>query len=126
VNVYCGPGCTLEQAHRDGSRIALWAGSELGHPFYQDYFRTPSGETSDLSLALFLPTAWERVGQEGIYRLTVLSQPSVRPTTLRIVVDVPSGTHITSTSPSVHVDGDSAVWEGTPTRRMQLEVTFGP
>jgi hypothetical protein len=126
VNVYCGPGCTLEQAHRDGSRIALWSGSELGHPFYQDYFRTPSGETSDLSLALFLPTAWERVGQEGIYRLTVLSQPSVRPTTLRIVVDVPSGTHITSTSPSVHVDGDSAVWEGTPTRRMQLEVTFGP
>jgi hypothetical protein len=56
----------------------------------------------------------------------VLSQPSVRPTTLRIVVEVPSGTHITSTSPSVHVDGDSAVWEGTPTRRMQLEVTFGP
>jgi hypothetical protein len=126
VNVYCGPGCSLEQAHRDGSRIALWSGSELGHPFYQDYFRTPSGEMSDLSLALFLPGAWQRVGREGIYRLTALSQLSVRPTTLRIEVVVPSGTHITSTSPSLSVDGDSAVWEGTPTRRMQLEVTFGP
>jgi hypothetical protein len=126
VNVYCGPGCTLEEAHRDGSRIALWSGSELGHPFYQDYFRTPSGETSDLSLGLFLPSAWQRVDREGIYRLTVLSQLSVRPTTLRIEIVVPAGTHITSTSPSVHVEGDSAVWEGTPTRRMHLEVTFGP
>jgi hypothetical protein len=126
VNVYCGPGCTLEQAHRDGSRVAQWSGSELGYPFYQDYFRTPSGETSDLSLDLSLPGAWERVGREGIYRLNVLSQVTVRPTTLRIEVVVPSGTHVTSTSPSLHVEGDSAVWEGIPTRRMEFEVTFGP
>jgi hypothetical protein len=126
VNVYCGHGCTLEQAHRDGSRVAQWSGSELGHPFYQDYFRTPSGETSDLSLDLFLPGAWERVGGEGIYRLTVLTQVTVRPTTLRIDVAAPSGTHITSMSPPLHVDGDSAVWEGTPTRRMEFEITFAP
>lgn len=126
LNVYCGPGCSLEEAHRDGSRIALWSGSELGHPFYQDYFRTPSGGTSDLSMGLFLPGAWGLEGSEGVYRLTVLSQVSVRPSRLRIEVVVPSGTHITSTSPMLDVDGDSAVWEGTPTRRMQVEVTFAP
>jgi Protein of unknown function (DUF4012) len=126
VNVYCGAGCTLEQAHRDGSRIPLWSGSELGHPFYQDYFRTASGETSDLSIGVFLPGAWQLVAGEGVYRLTVVSQLSVRPTNLRIDVVAPSGTHIIATSPSLRVEGNSAVWEGTPTRRMQFEVTFAP
>ncbi|MEO8293271.1 MAG: DUF4012 domain-containing protein [Actinomycetota bacterium] len=126
LNVYCGPGCSLEAADRDGSGIALWTGSELGHTFYQDYFSTPSGETSDLSVSLFLPDAWQRVGGEGVYRLTVLSQVSVRPSDLRVEVVVPAGTHVTSTSPKLQVDGGSAIWQGTPTRRLELEVTFAP
>lgn len=126
VNVYCGPGCALERAHRDGERIALWDGRELGYPFYQDYFSTPSGDTSELSLGVFLPDAWQEVGDEGLYRLTVISQVSVRPTTLAVEVVAPPGTRITSTSPSLRVEGGSAVWEGTPSRTMRFEVTFAP
>lgn len=126
LNVYCGAGCHLESAYRDGKRIALWTGSELGHPFYQDYFRTLSGKTSDLKLALYLPHAWQREGSGGVYRLAFLNQTTIRPTRLRIEVHAPEGAHIVGASPSMRIEGDSAVWEGIPGRRLELEVRFEP
>jgi hypothetical protein len=126
MNVYCGAGCQLESAYRDGTRIALWTGSELGHPFYQDYSRTLSGETSDLRLELQLPQAWQGNGSGGVYRLTFLSQTTIRPTSLLIQVQAPEGMHIVEASPSMQIEGDSAVWTGTPSRRLELEVRFQP
>ena len=126
MNVYCGAGCQLEAAYRDGTRIALWTGSELGHPFYQDYFRTLSGEISDLQLTLYLPNAWQREGSGGVYRLTFLNQTTVRPTELTVEVDAPAGAHIVETSPWMRIEGDSAVWTGIPGRRLELEVRFEP
>jgi len=126
MNVYCGAGCQLEAAYRDGTRIALWTGSELGHPFYQDYFRTLSGATSDLQLTLYLPNAWQREGSGGVYRLTFLNQTTVRPTELTVEVDAPAGAHIVEASPSMQIEGDSAVWTGTPGHRLELEVKFQP
>ena len=29
-----------------------------GYPFFEDYVRTPSGETTDIKADLFLPDAW--------------------------------------------------------------------
>ena len=124
MNVYCGTGCRLESARRDGSRIPLWSGTEVGYPFYQDYYRTPSGDTSDLALALFLPQAWERDGSGGVYRLTFVGQTTIRPTMLRIEVRPPVGTDVTSASPSMQIEGGSAVWAGVPPHRLELEVTF--
>jgi len=126
MNVYCGVGCQLESAYRDGTRIALWTGSELGHPFYQDYFRTLSGETSDLQLSLHLPNAWQQDGSGGVYRLTFLNQTTIRPAELTVEVDAPAGMHIIEASPSMQIEGDSAVWTGTPGRRLELEVKFQP
>ena len=126
VNVYCGVGCRLAAAERDGERISVWTGSELGHPFYQDYYRTPSGETSDLRLDLQLPQAWQGNGWGGVYRLTFLNQTTIRPTSLLIEVQVPEGMHVVEASPSMQIDGDSAVWTGMPSRRLELEVRFQP
>jgi len=124
VNVYCGGGCQLQTASRDGNRVKLWSGHELGHPFNQDFFRTSSGATSDLQIASFLPSAWQQQGPAGAYQLTFVGQTTVRPTTLRIEIAVPQGAHIVSVSPSMHVSGTTAVWSGIPTRQMEFTVTF--
>jgi hypothetical protein len=127
VNVYCGAGCKLMEAHLDGTRVALWGGSELGHPFLQDYFRTPSGATSDLELTWFLPEAWQGDSSGGSYRLTFLNQGTIRPATVQVRIHAPDGMHLVETSPAMQVvEGDTAIWSGTPSRRLELEVTFQP
>jgi Protein of unknown function (DUF4012) len=126
VNVYCGPGCKLESAHRDGQRISVWTGTELGHRFYQDYFTTPSGGTNDLQLTWYLPQAWEGDETGGTYRLSFLNQTTIRPTSLKVEVHAPQGMRIVETSPQMHVTGDSATWEGVPNRRLELVIRFQP
>jgi hypothetical protein len=34
--------------------------------------------------------------------------------------------HVVEASPSMQIDGDSAVWTGMPSRRLELEVRFQP
>ncbi len=126
VSVYCGDGCWLEKALRDGTQIGVRPGSELGHPFFRDYFNTPSGATNDLQLTWYLPTAWQGGDTGGSYHLTFLNQVTIRPTSLRVEVHAPDGMHIVGTSPEMQVNGDSAVWEGVPNRRLELEVRFQP
>ena len=126
LSVFCGEGCALQGARRDGSPIEVWAGRELGHPFFQDYFRTPSGATSDLAMTLYLPDAWEGDATGGTYRLTFLNQTTIRPTSLLVEVHAPDGMRIVNTSPQMSVEGGTAIWEGTPKRRLELEVTFQP
>ena len=124
VNVYCGAACELLSASKDGAPVNLGSGTELGHVFFQGFFRTPSGQTSDLKIDSFQRGAWKVQGSGGTYRLTYLGQTTVRPTTLRVVVVVPDGKHITSTSPSMQISGATAVWSGIPTHRMYFTVDF--
>ncbi len=124
LNVYCGAACEFLSATKDGVPVNLGSGTELGHVFFQGFFRTPSGQTSDLRIDSFRRGAWKPSGSGGTYQLTYLGQTTVRPTTLRVVVVVPDGAHITSTSPSMQIAGTTAVWSGTPTHRMLFTVDF--
>lgn len=124
LNVYCAAACELLAASMDGSPAKLGSGTELGHTFFQTFFRTPSGRTNDLKIDAFLPDGWTPKGSGGTYDLTFLGQTTVRPVTLRVEVVVPEGAHITSTSPSMQVDGTAAVWSGIPTHRMHFTVEF--
>jgi hypothetical protein len=74
----------------------------------------------------FLPQAWSEEGSGGVYRLTYLGQSSIRPTTLRVEVLAPEGTTIYDASRDMQIDGDRAIWEGTPDARLELEVRFRP
>ncbi|MFL5766982.1 MAG: DUF4012 domain-containing protein [Actinomycetota bacterium] len=126
LNLYCAPGCTLDSSSRNGAATKLTHGSELGQPFFQDYFRVPSGETSTSAYRLSVPDAWEGNSSGGTYRMTFSNQVTVRPTRMTISVEAPPGMHITSTSLPMRVDGGLAIWEGTPGRTMSLEVSFQP
>ncbi len=126
VSIFCDEGCRLQAARRGGEEVALWSGTELGLPFYQDYFRTSSGETDDLSVRLYLPSAWEGDATGGAYRLSFLNQTTIRPAELTVRVKAPPGMRIVATDPEMRIEGDTATWSGTPTRTLELSVRFEP
>ena len=125
VAVFCGKDCRLVRAERDGERIKVQPGSELGFRFYRDYFTIPSGDTGSLSVQTERPGAWtgDRLG--GTYRLTVLGQATVRPTTATIRVHAPAGMRFTSWSDGVTISDDGvATWRGQLGDRLDLELSF--
>ncbi len=126
VSVYCGDGCRLVSARRDGEEIALRAGTELGHPFFRDYFGTPRGATSELEVTLYRPGAWRGGPTGGTYRLRLLAQHTLRPTRVSIEIRAPAGMRFTSASPGVAFDGATARWSGSPRRVLELELRFAP
>jgi hypothetical protein len=126
LNVYCAPGCTLDSSSRNGAPTKASSGTEVGHPFFQDYFRVPSEESSTSAYRMSLPDAWEGNSSGGTYRLAFSNQVTIRPTRVSISVEAPPGMHITSTSLPMRVDGGLAVWQGVPGRTLSLEVTFQP
>jgi hypothetical protein len=126
VSIYCAPGCRGFDSTRDGRPVEVRLGSELGFRWYQDYPTLHSKASSTFHLGTLVPGVWQGNDRGGIYSLMFLDQPATHPTSLQIEVTAPPGMHITSTSVPMHVDGDTATWEGTPTYRMPLQITFAP
>lgn len=126
VSIYCGSGCALEAARRDGSPIQLWTGAELGLPYFRDYFGTPRGASSELQVRLHRPEAWAGGPTGGTYRLRVVIQPTLRPTHLTVRIEAPDGMRFTDGSPGLVLDGAVARWNGTPGRVLDLELRFAP
>ena len=124
VTVSCPDPCDLVEAKRNGEDRGMRVGSELGFPWYQDFFTIPSGQTGTLQLLTKRGGVWDGNSSGGSYRVTVLTQTSVQPTEVAVTIHAPSGTRITWTSEEMAVDGGTAVWRGTPGPRLELEVRF--
>jgi hypothetical protein len=124
VSVFCGSRCRLVRAERDGERTSLFAGTELGHPYYQDYFTIPSEARSALSVRTETPGSWEGDAFTGSYRLTVLGQTTIRPTRGTVRIQAPLGMRFTAWSEGLRVKGDVATWTGALRPRMELMVSF--
>lgn len=124
LSTYCAARCRLREAVRNGRRIEVYPGTELGWTFYRDYLRIPSRGSASLRLEVALEDVWAEVPGGGTYRLTFLDQPTVRPSQLEVRVVPPPGAAVSSTSPGTRVVGEQVVWEGDPTRVQELEVTF--
>ena len=124
VTVSCPDPCDLIEAQRNGKDQGMRVGSELGFPWYQDFFTIPSGQTGTLRLVTKRGGVWEGNSSGGSYRLTVLTQTTVQPTDVSVTIHAPEGTRITWTSEDMQVDGGTAVWRGTPGPRLELGVRF--
>ncbi len=124
TSVWCHEPCTLESAIRDGKPIQVGLGSENGVPWLQDYTTIPAGSTGTLSLVWRSSDVWDGNSSGGSYELTLLGQPTIRPTAVSVTIHAPSGTRIVWTSTPMAVDGGTAVWRGSPSSTTTLGVRF--
>ncbi len=126
VSTYCSRYCSFTGKSAAGNDFDLGYEHELGLPFTWDYLRIQSGASATLHYETAVEDAWAGDQFGGTYRLTFFSQPTIRPTQVQLRITVPSGMQIASTSVPMQVSGSSAVWEGTPGRVFEVEVTFRP
>ena len=126
VHLYCDRGCILQGATHKGDPVRLRRREQAGFPFFEDYVRTSSGETSSIEANLFLPDAWVGDDKGGTYRLSFIGQTTIRPITLRVVVHAPDGMAFTSASDQLTREGEDLVYEGHPRGNLDLEASFAP
>ncbi len=94
VDLYCDRGCILRDGTRNGEPVELERYSTDGFPYFEDYVRTPSGDTATIEVDLLLTDAWVGSNTGGAYRLTFVGQSTIRPARVRIVIQAPEGMRI--------------------------------
>jgi hypothetical protein len=80
--------------------------------------------TAVLRYHLDVRRAWDGDGTGGVYRFTFLNQATIRPTKLRVDVQLPSGMAFSSSNVPMHVSGSHVSWQGVPGRRLEIEIRF--
>jgi hypothetical protein len=125
-SAYCRADCLLRSAELNGRTEGLQSGAELGYRYYRGEIRVPSGETGSFRTEFDLPTAWQGNSSGGVYRLTFLNQTTIQPTRVRIEIRVPDGMDVRSMSDGLHREGDVVVYDGTPDRTLEIELSFSP
>jgi hypothetical protein len=124
ISVFCAEGCRLASAERNGKRISVFTGTELGYPFYQDYFTIPSGDTGVFEVRTETPGSWRGDALAGSYRLVILGQTTIRPTSASVRIQAPPGMRFTRWSEGVRVQDDVATWAGMLGDDVELELSF--
>ena len=121
ISTSCPGPCDLVSAQRNGVDVGMRVGSELGYPWYQDFFTIPAGKTGTLRVVTSRRNVWQGNSSGGTYTLSVLPQTTVKPTRMRVTIHAPAGTRIGWTSEPMSVDGGTAVWTGEPQGPLRLE-----
>jgi hypothetical protein len=126
VDLYCDVGCGLESATRGGDPVQLSRYRLGAYPYFEDYVRTPSGETATIAADLVLAQAWEGDDEGGTYRLSFIGQTTIQPTQVHVTIAAPAGMRFTSFDPQLSREGDHLVYEGSPSGDLNLEASFAP
>jgi hypothetical protein len=126
VQTYCSTTCRVEGVRLDGSQVAVWRRTELGHPVVITGMTIPSGGTGRLEYEWTAADAWSEEGGLIVYRLTVQGQPTIIPSTMQLSVAIPENAAVARTSPGMTTEGDRVVWRGAPGTVATFEVGFKP
>jgi hypothetical protein len=124
VTAYCAPNCRLQGATLDGEPHGLETHAERGLPLFSTYVETEPGSSSEMTLDLHRPDAWNGDELGGTYELRIRAQPNVQPTNGSISITAPPGTRIVDATPGMQVDGDVATWTGDLDAVQDFEIRF--
>ena len=125
VSSYYAEGSQLDKFSAPEELIeVIGSQEELGHPVFSTFIRTESGGSSRLDYETSLPEGWEAVGGSGRYTLMYQGQNTIRPAQLQVLVHLPQGASLVSSSPPFVVDGETAVWTGAPGQELRFDLAF--
>ena len=124
VNVYLPRGATEIR-----SKVSDFPGlgsveQEFGRPVVFELLLAPSGESIHLDVQYVVPGAVEDVGDAFVYRADVVPQPALRPESVTVDIDLPSGTGVEEAAPGMAEDGQTIRFEGQPSAPRQLWVRY--
>ena len=123
TSVLCARSCDVTGFRRQGGPDTIVEEDrELGHPLILGGLTIPSGATDRLTYEWTAGAAWDAHGDEGTYRLTIRTQPGIRPARIEVAVTAPPGFDIVAASPGMQVQGGRATWLGTAGAATRLEV----
>ena len=126
VDLYCDRGCVLQGGTRNGEPVELERYTSDGYPYFEDYVRTPSGDTATIEAELLLSDAWVGSDTGGAYRLSFVGQSTIRPTSVHVVIHAPEGMRFTSWTGGLSRQDEDLVFDGTPAGNLDLQATFAP
>jgi hypothetical protein len=124
VSVYCGRGCVREHSRRGTADVTpVLDGKELGYTLVATRERYASGEQAEITHRFRISEAWDP--DDGLYRLRVLDQPTIRPTTVEVRVHSPDGLLVRDASPGMAVADRAVTWTGRLDGPRDLTARFG-
>ena len=126
VNVYCGADCVPQEARMDGARVTVGTDVDLGMRYIQHYYSIRSGGQHTLQVRWDDPESWEGNSSGGTYGMTFTNQTTIRPARLSLTIAPPQGMEVLSVSAPLRIEGNSAVYQGRPGPRLDVEIEFGP
>lgn len=126
VDLYCDRGCVLQDGTRNGEPVDLERHASDGYPYFEDYVRTPSGDTATIAAQVLLTDAWLGSDTGGTYRLSFVGQTTIRPTRVHVVINAPEGMPFTSWSDELSQQGEALVFDGMPAGNLDLRAAFAP
>jgi Protein of unknown function (DUF4012) len=126
VNVYCGADCVPQEARMDGARVSVGTDVDLGMRYVQHYYSIRSGDRHTLQVRWDDPGSWEGNSSGGTYGMTFTNQITIRPARLSLTIAPPQGMRVVSVSTPLRIEGNSAVYQGRPGPRLDVEIEFGP
>lgn len=126
IDLYCDRGCILQGGMRNGEPVELERYASYGYPYFEDYVRTPSGDTATIEARLLLSDAWIGSDTGGGYRLAFLGQSTIRPAHVHVVIHAPEGMRFTTWGEEFSRQDDALVYDGTPVGNLDLRATFAP
>ncbi len=124
ISSWCPEPCELIQARRDGAETLVNTGTENGMVFFRDYRPIPAGGEGTYGVSWHTRDVWTGDTWDGRYRLTIAGQTTIVPTEMTVSITAPPGAMIAWTSEPMEVEGDVAVWSGTPGPSTVLEIRF--
>lgn len=95
---------------------------EFNRPVILQYLGMDSGQSQTARFTYTIPAPAE--GGRDSFQVDITPQPALRPEHVSVEIVTPSGTIPSSQSPDVSVTGQSAEWQGTPTRPTSIAVSY--
>ncbi len=123
INTYL-PQTATDIVQRSSGPSVLVQEKEFGHPVTLGLVEAERGGTSSVTTRYSVAHATRRAGGSMEYTINFIPQPSLRPNSLDIQVDLPQGARIVAASPFLSIQGTSLRYLGSPTTPLTIRLVY--